>query len=37
MILKAAFEDQDHIAIAERKLEVLKQTNCDFSTCYAEL
>jgi phosphomannomutase len=36
MILEIAFRDPDHVATAERKLEMLKQTKRDFSTYYAE-
>jgi hypothetical protein len=35
-ILKMPFGDLDHIAIVERQLEALKQTNCDLSTYYLE-
>jgi hypothetical protein len=36
-ILKITFRDPDHIATAERKLNLLKQINkCDFSTYYVE-
>jgi hypothetical protein len=34
--VETAFRDSDHMTIAERKLEVLKQTNRDFSTYYIE-
>jgi hypothetical protein len=36
MVLETAFRDPDCVAIAEQKLEALKQTNHDFSTYYAE-
>jgi hypothetical protein len=35
-VLETAFEDTDHVATAEQKLEVLKQMNCNFSTYYVE-
>jgi hypothetical protein len=35
-ILETAFGDPDSIAIVERKLEVLKQINHDFSTYYVK-
>jgi hypothetical protein len=35
-VLKTAFRNPDYVAVAERKLEALKQTNYDFSTYYAE-
>jgi hypothetical protein len=35
-ILETAFGNLDHITIAKRKLEALKQRNYDFSTYYAE-
>jgi hypothetical protein len=36
IVLKTAFGDPDHVATAERKLEVLKQMNHDFFTYYVE-
>jgi hypothetical protein len=35
-VLETAFRDPDHLATAERKLEMLKQTNYTISTYYAE-
>jgi hypothetical protein len=35
-VLEMAFRDPDHVVTAERKLEILKRTNYDFSTYYAE-
>jgi hypothetical protein len=35
-VLETAFGNPNHVATAEWKLEGLKQTNCDFSTYYAE-
>jgi coenzyme F420-reducing hydrogenase beta subunit len=35
-VLQTAFGDSDCVVIAEQKLEVLKETNCDFFICYAE-
>jgi hypothetical protein len=35
-ILEMAFGVLNHIVTTERKLETLKQTNCDFSTYYIE-
>jgi hypothetical protein len=35
-VLEKAFGDPDCMAVAERKLESLKQTNCDFSTYCVE-
>jgi hypothetical protein len=34
--LETAFGNPDHVATAERKLEMLKQADYDFSTYYAE-
>jgi hypothetical protein len=36
-VLAMAFRDPDHMATADWKLESLKQTNCNFSTYYAEV
>jgi hypothetical protein len=36
-ILKTVFEDPDSLATAEGKLELLKQTNNDFSTDYVDI
>jgi hypothetical protein len=35
-VLEMTFRDPDHVATAERKLEMVKRTNCNFSTYYAE-
>jgi uncharacterized SAM-dependent methyltransferase len=35
-ILQIVFGDPDHVTTTEKKLEVLKQTNRDFSTNYTE-
>jgi hypothetical protein len=35
-VLEIAFRDRDCVAMTERRLEALKQTNCNFSTCYVE-
>ena len=35
-VLKAAVSDPARTGTAERKLETIKQANCDFSTYYAE-
>jgi uncharacterized protein YpmB len=37
MVLEMAFGETDHVVTAERKLEMLKQTNCDFSIYYSIL
>jgi tRNA A58 N-methylase Trm61 len=36
MILKTAFQDQGHIAAAERKMEALKHSTCNFSSNLVE-
>jgi uncharacterized SAM-dependent methyltransferase len=36
MVLETAFRDPDPVVTEERQLEILKQTNCDFSTYFAE-
>jgi hypothetical protein len=33
---ETAFRDPDYVVIAERKLEALKQKNCEFSSYYVE-
>jgi hypothetical protein len=35
-VLEIVFGDPDRVVTAEQKWEALKQTNCDFSTYYAE-
>jgi hypothetical protein len=35
-VLETVFGDPDSVVTAERKVETLKQTNCDFSTNYVE-
>jgi hypothetical protein len=36
IVLEIAFRDPDHVVTTKWTLEILKQTNCNFSTYYAE-